>query len=91
MAKHEIEEMDHHHLHLLVTKSDLITFRTFIINRSEHLPIFSHMLSATIIKHTKQILFLLDTQTCLGPWRLVTKAFDTQIDFLLVPMTLLEI
>jgi hypothetical protein len=28
---------------------------------------------------------LLGTQTCLGPWMLVTKIFGTQIDFFLLP------
>jgi hypothetical protein len=76
---------------VIVSKCDaIIISATFLTHLGEHPHIPGHVLSAPTMQHPiipsrlvvhlqKENQSLLGTQTCLGPWMLVTKVFVTQI------------
>jgi hypothetical protein len=82
---------------VIVFKCDAIIIQaTFLTHLGEHPHIPGHVLSAPTIQHSmipsrlavhlqKGNQSLLGTQTCLDPWMLVTKVFDTQMAFFLLP------
>jgi hypothetical protein len=86
-----------HSFHLsfaIISKHNIvITGAILITHRREHPHIIGHVLSTHAIKYPmvathlvfylQNYQFLLNNQTCLSPWMLVTKSFGTQMTFFL--------